>query len=59
MELLLAEESSIPEELEKVHDKTEMDEDGGVGISLPGGVINGAPKSKDVRKMRKTLDLEK
>lgn len=42
-----------------VEKKKTVDEDGGVGISLPGGVINGAPKSKDVRKMRKTLDLEK
>jgi hypothetical protein len=27
----------------------------GVGVSLPGGYINGAPKSKDVKKMKKNL----
>jgi len=32
---------------------------GGVGLSLPGGYINGAPKPKDVKKMRKHLNKEK
>ena len=30
----------------------------GVGLSLPGGYINGAPKPEDVKKMRKKLDKE-
>ena len=32
---------------------------GGIGLSLPGGYINGAPKPKDVKKMRKHLNKEK
>ncbi len=31
----------------------------GVGLNLPGGSINAAPKPKDVKKMRKALDSEK
>jgi len=30
----------------------------GVGLSLPGGYINGAPKPEDVKKMRKKLDKQ-
>jgi hypothetical protein len=39
----------------------ETNEDGmpsGVGLNLPGGSINGAPKPKDVKKMRKQLNTE-
>jgi hypothetical protein len=32
---------------------------GGIGLVLPGGYINGAPKPKDVKKMRKHLNKEK
>jgi hypothetical protein len=32
---------------------------GGLGLSLAGGYINGAPKPKDVKKTRKILNLEK
>jgi hypothetical protein len=32
---------------------------GGIGLSLPGGYINGAPKPKDVKKTRKQLNKEK
>ncbi len=31
----------------------------GVGLNLPGGSINAAPKPKDVKKVRKVLDSEK
>jgi hypothetical protein len=39
----------------------ETNEDGipsGIGLNLPGGSINGAPKPKDVKKMRKQLNTE-
>jgi hypothetical protein len=32
---------------------------GGIGLSLPGGYINGAPKPADVKKTRKQLNKEK
>ena len=32
---------------------------GGIGVSLPGGYINGAPKPADVKKTRKQLNKEK
>ena len=32
---------------------------GGIGLSLPGGYINGAPKPNDVKKTRKQLNKEK
>lgn len=32
---------------------------GGIGLSLPGGYINAAPKPKDVKKVRKMLDKQK
>jgi hypothetical protein len=32
---------------------------GGIGLNLPGGYINAAPKPKDVKKTRKTLNREK
>ena len=32
---------------------------GGIGLSLPGGYINGAPKPKDVKNTRKQLNKEK
>lgn len=32
---------------------------GGIGLSLPGGYINAAPKPKDVKKTRKILNREK
>ncbi len=32
---------------------------GGIGLSLPGGYINGAPNPKDVKKTRKQLNKEK
>ena len=32
---------------------------GGLGLSLPGGYINGAPKPKDVKRTRKILNREK
>lgn len=31
----------------------------GIGLNLPGGSINAAPKPQDVKKMRKALDSEK
>lgn len=44
-------------------EKQKVSEDGaptgGVGLSLSGGYINGAPKPKDVKKMRKHLNKEK
>lgn len=41
--------------------KIETNEDGmpsGVGLNLPDGSINGAPKPNDVKKMRKQLNME-
>jgi hypothetical protein len=32
---------------------------GGIGLNLPGGYINAAPKPKDVKKMRTQLNKEK
>lgn len=32
---------------------------GGIGLSLPGGYINGAPKQKDVKRTRKILNKQK
>ena len=32
---------------------------GGIGLSLPGGYINGAPKPKDVKRTRKLLNKQK
>ena len=32
---------------------------GGIGLSLPGGYINGAPKPKDVKRTRKILNKQK
>lgn len=32
---------------------------GGIGLNLPGGYINAAPKPQDVKKMRKHLNKEK
>jgi hypothetical protein len=43
------------------YDDDDVTEDGfpggvGVGLTLPGGYINGAPKSKDVKKLSKKID---
>ncbi len=46
----------------KKYVEKKKNEDGfgiGVGLNLPGGSINAAPKPKDVKKMRKALDSEK
>ena len=32
---------------------------GGIGLSLPGGYINGAPKPKDVKRTRKLLNKQR
>jgi len=32
---------------------------GGIGLNLPSGYINAAPKPKDVKNTRKTLNREK
>jgi hypothetical protein len=54
--------------LKKYVEKKQVKEDGapaggaptgGIGLSLPGGYINGAPKLKDVKKTRKQLNKEK
>ena len=54
--------------LKKYVEKKQVKEDGapaggaptgGIGLSLPGGYINGAPKPKNVKKTRKQLNKEK
>ena len=49
--------------LKKYVEQSTVKEDGaptgGIGLNLPGGYINAAPKPKDVKKTRKTLNREK
>ena len=49
--------------LKKYVEKPTVKEDGaptgGIGLNLPGGYINAAPKPKDVKTIRKTLNREK
>jgi hypothetical protein len=49
--------------LKKYVERSTVKEDGaptgGIGLSLSGGYINGAPKPKDVKKTRKQLNKEK
>ena len=49
--------------LKKYVEQSTVKEDGvptgGIGLSLPGGSINGAPKPADVKKTRKQLNKEK
>jgi len=49
--------------LKKYVEQSTVKEDGaptgGIGLSLSGGYINGAPKPKDVKKTRKQLNKEK
>jgi hypothetical protein len=45
--------------LKKHVEKNEQGLPSGIGLNLPGGSINAAPKPKDVKKMRNALDSEK
>ena len=46
----------IVEDFDSVLDEMGLGGGAGVGLSLPGGYINGAPNSKDVKKMKSKLD---
>lgn len=48
----------IVEDFDTILDEMGLGGGAGVGLSLPGGYINGAPNPKDVKKMKSKLDAE-